>query len=269
MAEAHGDGALAEVGRIGNIDGVVVGVGGAEASGGTSGEAGCQHILAYAHLLRSDMVLFVVFYLLGPAALGLTYGLLHGPGHGIGVHDHQTVDVAGSAPGGLGEGAACPEEALLVCVQYGHERHRGDVQTFPEEVHSDQHVEHAVLEILYDLDPFGGLHVGMDVAYPDAYPLQIAVQLLGHPLGERGHQHPFIVLAALAYLLDQVVHLVLGGPDLDGRVQQARGPHDLLHHQSFGLLEFVIRRSGADIDFLAGEMLELVEGQRTVVSRGG
>ena len=109
----------------------------------------------------------------------------------------------------------------------------------------------------------------MDVAHAHADAAQVLVQLLGHALGERRDERALVGLGALADLLHQVVHLVLGGPDLDGRVQQAGRPDHLLHHQAFGLLQFVVGRRGADVDLLARQGLEFLELQGAVVGRRG
>ena len=70
-------------------------------------------------------------------------------------------------------------------------------------------------------------------------------------------------------LFHKVVHLVLDGTYLDGRVQQAGRPDYLLHDEPFGLAQFVLGRRGADIDLLAGHGLELLESQRPVVGGCG
>ena len=105
----------------------------------------------------------------------------------------------------------------------------------------------------------------MDVPAPDAYLGEILVQFFRHPLGKRGDEHALVAFGAGADLLHEVVDLVLDGPDLDGRVQQAGRPDDLFHHEPFGLAELVVGWSGAHIDLLACHCLELVECQRAVV----
>ncbi len=79
----------------------------------------------------------------------------------------------------------------------------------------------------------------MDVPCPDAYLLEIAVQLLRHALGERGHEDSLVHFRPLPYFFEQVVHLVLCRPDLYRRIQQAGRPYDLFHHQSLALLELI------------------------------
>ena len=104
-------------------------------------------------------MLLVVGYLLGAAALGLTYGLFHGRGDVVCVHDNQAVDVACCAAGGLREGTPRAEEAFLVCIQDGHQRHCGDVKSLAEQVYAHKDVEQAVLEVFYDFYALGGIYV--------------------------------------------------------------------------------------------------------------
>ena len=109
----------------------------------------------------------------------------------------------------------------------------------------------------------------MDVAAAHAVAGEVAVQLFGHPLGKGGHQNAFVLFGPLSDLFHQVVHLVLGGAYLDGRVQQAGGADNLFYHQALGLLQFVIGRGGAHVDGLAGDGFKLVKGEGAVVAGGG
>ena len=68
------------------------------------------------------------------------------------------------------------------------------------------------------------------VPHPDARPLEVVGEVLGHLLGEGGHQHPLLALFPGVDLPDEVVDLPFHRPHLDHRVQQARGADDLLHN---------------------------------------
>ena len=228
-----------------------------------------QDVGVHLYLLGRNAVQLVVFLLFGAAAGRFPDGLIHALGHGVGIHDDQAVDVAGGAAGGLRESAAAAQEPLFVGIQDGHQGHRGDVQAFAQQVYADEHVEEAVLEILDDFYTLGGIHVGMDVAAAHAVTGEVAVQFLGHALGEGGHQHALVYLGPLADFFHQVVHLVFGGTHLHGRVQQSGGTHNLLHHQTFALFQLVIGRSGAYIHRLVRHSLEFVEGEGAVVGGGG
>ena len=108
----------------------------------------------------------------------------------------------------------------------------------------------------------------MDVTRLDLDIVQIGIQLLGHSLGQGGHQHTLLLLLHLADLLQQVIDLVHAGPHLDNRIEQPRGTYHLFHIHAFALLQLVIGRSGTDIDHLSRQSLELVKLQRSVVQGG-
>ena len=73
----------------------------------------------------------------------------------------------------------------------------------------------------------------------------------------------------LAYLLHQVVYLVLRRAYLNLGVQQPRRTYDLLHDDALGLVQLVVGRGSADVYNLVNHLLELVECQRAVVEGGG
>ena len=79
--------------------------------------------------LRHDAVGLVVSVLNFPAALRFVHSRPHGGRDGIGVEDHQTLRVPGRPADGLDEGRLAAEEALLVGVQYRHQRDLRQVQT--------------------------------------------------------------------------------------------------------------------------------------------
>src|SRR5271169_6901654 len=69
--------------------------------------------------------------------------------------------------------------------------------------------------------------------------------------------------------MQQVVDLSLNWTNLDRRVDQTRGPDDLFHHYARRLSKLIRAGRGGDINELVGAMLELLEGQRTIVERRG
>ena len=103
------------------------------------------------------------------------------------------------------------QEALLVGVQDRHQRHLGQVQALPEQVDPDQHVELAQPQLAQQLHPAQRVHLGVQVAHPDAQLEQVVGEVLGHLLGQRGDQHPLVALGAVPDLADQVVDLTLVG----------------------------------------------------------
>ena len=205
----------------------------------------------------------------GATPVGFADGFLHGCGDGVGIHDDQTVEVPGGASCRLGQGPARTQEALFVGIQDGYKGNGRDVQTFAQEVHANEHVKETVLEILDNFHPLGRVHIGVDVAASYARTCHIFVEFLGHAFGKGGDQDAFVNLSAFADLFQQVVHLVFGGTDLYGRIQQAGGPHDLFHHQAARLFQFIVGRGCAHINGLMRQALEFFKGERPVVRCGG
>ena len=94
------------------------------------------------------------------------------------------------------------QEALLVGVEDGHQRHLGQVEALPQQVDADQHVELAEAEVAEDLDALDGVDLGVQVADPHAQLEQVVGEVLGHLLGERGDQDAVALVDPLVDLLD-------------------------------------------------------------------
>ena len=202
------------------------------------------------------------------AALRLVDGRPHGGRDLVGVHDDQALRVSGGAADGLDEGCLAAEEALLVRVQDGHQRHLRQVQALPQEVDAHQHVELAQAQVPDDLHALDGLDVGVHVSHPDARVFEKFRQVLRHLLGQGRHQHPLVLRGTGANLVHQVVDLAGDGPYLHSRVQQARGADDLLHHL-VRPLPLVGAGGGGDEDGLADALLEFLEFQGAVIVGAG
>jgi hypothetical protein len=148
-------------------------------------------------------------------------------------------------------------------------RDLGQVQALAQQVDAHQHVEGAQAQVAQDLHALHGVDVAVQVAHLHAVVRQVVGQLLGHALGQRGDEHTLVDLHADADLLQHVVHLRGGGPHFDLGVDQAGGPHHLLHH----LRRCVPSpsRPGVAETKTAWRilLLELLELQRPVVQRAG
>ncbi len=201
----------------------------------------------------------------GASPLGLAQGGRHRVGHLVPVHDHFPVHVAGGPARGLDQRRPRPQIAFLVGVEDGHQRHLGDVEPLAQQVDADQRVELAEAQVADDGGPVEGVDVRVQVAHAQAELLVVLGQVLGHPLGERGHQHPLLALGPGPDLVQEVVHLVAGRPHGDLGVHQAGGPDDLLGQRVAGKLQLVVARRGRHVDRLAGDPRELLEVQRPVV----
>ena len=104
----------------------------------------------------------------------------------------------------------------------------------------------------------------MQIAHLDAVLVQVLGQILGHALGERGHQHPLPLGDALLGFAQQVVHLGGCRADLDPRVHQAGGPHHLFHHLARVFL-LVGARGGGHEHHLWRQALPFLELEGAVI----
>ena len=55
------------------------------------------------------------------------------------------------------------------------------------------------------------------------------------------------------------------GPYVNRRIEQARGADDLFDNDALGLLQFVIRRRGGDVDDLVGDGVEFIRLKWAVI----
>ena len=92
------------------------------------------------------------------------------------------------------------------------------------------------------------------------------MQLLGHLLGQRRHEHALVSVGPHPDLFEQVVDLALAGLDDDLRVDQAGRADDLLDHP-VGDAHLVAARRRRQVDLLADAAEELLPPQRAVVER--
>src|SRR5437763_576019 len=106
-----------------------------------------------AQRLRVDAVGLVVGDLLGPPPAGLLDRPLHRRRDLVGVHVHLAGHVPGRPADGLDQRRARAQEAFLVRVQDGDERHLGEVEALAEQVDPDQHVVLADAQLAQQLDP--------------------------------------------------------------------------------------------------------------------
>jgi hypothetical protein len=104
------------------------------------------------------------------------------------IQNDLAFDIARRPPDGLDQRRFGTQEPFLVGVENGDQRAFGNVETFAQEIDSDQHVERAQPEIAHDLDAFQSLDVRMHIPHAQAVFVQIFGQVLSHALGERCHQ---------------------------------------------------------------------------------
>ncbi len=167
-----------------------------------------------------------------------------------------------------GPGRSRSAGTLLVGVEDRHQGAFRNVEAFPEEVDADEHVEGAEPQVADDLDPLQRVDVGVHVAHAHAVLVQVLGEVLGHALGQRGHQRPVAGLGDRLDLAQQVVDLGAGRADLDHRVDQAGGADHLLGEDAAGALHLPLAGRGRDVDRLRPHRVPFLEAQRPVVQAG-
>ncbi len=116
--------------------------------------------------LRVDAVLDVVSELELAAPVRLVDGAAHRVGERVGVHHHGAVDVAGRPADRLHERRLRSQEAFLVGVEDGHQRHLRQVQPLPQQVDADERVVLPQPQLAQDLDALHRVDLGVQVAHP-------------------------------------------------------------------------------------------------------
>ncbi len=127
--------------------------------------------------------------LLRAAAVRLVDRALHRARDPVGVEDGFAANVARGTPDRLDQRALGAQEAFLVGVENGDERHLGQVESFAQQIDADEHVELAEPKIADDLHALDGFDVGVQIAHAHAVLLEIIREVLGHALRQRGDQH--------------------------------------------------------------------------------
>ena len=97
---------------------------------------------------------------------------------------------------------------------------------------------------------------------------QMVGQVLGHALGQRGHQHALLAGNALANLVLKIVNLAANWTHVNLGVEQASRTNNLLHIV-LAHPQLVVARRGRNIDKLGYPCLKLIETKRAVIERRG
>ena len=86
-------------------------------------------------------------------------------------------------------------------------------------------------QVADDLDPLDRVDVRVQIAHLDAVLVEVVGEVLGHPLGQRRHQHALAASRRAALISEsRSSTCVCAGPHLEHRIDEPRRPHDLLDH---------------------------------------
>ena len=215
--------------------------------------------LLLVYRLRRNAVFFIKRFLYLPPPVRFIDGALHGIRQPVCVHHHMTVLVPGRPPDSLHHGRIAAQKTFLVRIQNSNTAHFRQVQAFPQQVDTHQHIKLAFPQCINNLGPFNSSYIGMKIAHPHFVLFQIIRQVLRHPLGQGGHQHTLTPFNGLADLAHQVIDLSFNGTHFHMGIQQAGRPDDLLHHLG-RLAQFIIRGSCGNINHLVDSLIEFFKG---------
>ncbi len=154
----------------------------------------------------------------------------------------------------------------LSASRIGHQRDLGQVEPLAQQVDADQDVELAEAQRAQYLDALDRVDVAVQVLHPVTGLGEEVRQVLGHALGERRDQHPFVARHHHVETGAQVVDLVLGGYDGHHRIEQT-GRSDHLLDDLVAVFHLEGSRRRRDEDHLGHQLHELVEVERSVVER--
>src|SRR5689334_10492383 len=186
------------------------------------------------HARRGDAMLLVVRLLQLAAARGFVETTLHRARDPVGVEYRASVQISRRSTNGLDQGSVAAQKSFLIRIEDRHQRNFRKVETFAQQVDSDQHVEFAEPQPANDLHPLDCVDVGVHVPHAHAHLLQVIREILRHPLGQCRDEHALATTFTDANLVEKIVDLTSYRPDLDLWIDQASRTNDLLNHRTFG-----------------------------------
>ena len=214
-------------------------------------------------------MLIIILRLYSPPSGSLRDSVLHGISLSSGVHDHRPVDIPGRPAAGLNQRSFRTEKTGPVGIQNSHQGYLGNVQPFPEEIDPDQDIKLPQTQLPDNLGSSHGLDIRMKILNPDPFPFIIFRQFFRHSLGQGGHQDPFILLHPEPDLSQKIIHLILSSSNQNRRIDQPRGPDNLLYYCPPAPFHFIFSRCSGNIDSLMDPILKLREIQGSIIKGGG
>ena len=146
------------------------------------------------------------------------------------------------------------EEAFLVGIQNGNERHFRKVKSLTQKVYADEHVVNAGSQVVHYLYAVKSGNVAMDIVGAYVVREQILRQLLSHTLRQRGDKHTLLMLLTYENLFQQVVNLILARTYVNDGVEESGGTDNLLYDNALSLIHLEVGWCGRHVHHLIGHL---------------
>ena len=181
--------------------------------------------------LRRDAMLFVVFHLFRPAIVRDRHERFHALRDCVSEEHDFAVYVSRRATRGLDERSLAPQKSFFICIENADERNFGKIETFAEQIDTDEDVEVGRAESAQNFDAFNRVDVAMQIAHFQSNIAQVIGQIFGGAFGQGCHQNSLILFHTLAAQLDCIVDLIFQRLECNFWIEQSGGPNDLFDHE--------------------------------------
>ena len=138
-------------------------------------------------------MLFIICHLDCPTAGSFIDSALHGLGHGVRIHNHMSLTVAGCPTDGLDQATLVAEETFLVCIKNCHQTNLGNVDSLAQQVNPNQNVKDTQAQVSNNLGSLQGLDIRVHVLDLDTHFLEVVRQIFRHLLGQGCDKGPLIL----------------------------------------------------------------------------
>ncbi|CEY32938.1 Uncharacterised protein [Streptococcus pneumoniae] len=186
-------------------------------------------------------MLFIIGHLNFPTAGSFIDSTLHRLGNRVCIHDDMAFTVTSSTSNSLDESTFVAKETFLVSIENSYEAHFRNVNSFTEQVNSDQDIKDTQAQVTDNLRPFQGLDIRVHVLNLDTHFLEVVGQVLCHFLGQSCDKGTLIFFNAGIDFTQEVINLSHSRTDFHLWIQESRWTNDLLNH-CLGLFIFIVTR---------------------------
>ena len=129
-------------------------------------------------------MLFIISHLDFATTGSFIDGTLHRLGHSVRIHNDMSLTITSSTTNGLDETTLVTKETFLVSIENRYEAHFRNVNSFTEQVDSDQDIKDTQAQVTDNLRPFQGLDIRVHVLDLDTHFLEVVGQVFCHLLGQ-------------------------------------------------------------------------------------